>query len=260
MFLRWARRDIFRLQSLLITQPHLVLCPSSSPTKKARDNATGLRIPHRSHVDRFSLALSLLELQVIASDVPMRNLPSVQLPDAQAKAVHIIVHSRRRRVPSRLLGPLEPVWRLKMPGRSPIPDALVLVDIPPLSKVTKPNQALVVEKHVLQLHIAVDYTFCVQPLHDANHLVQDATALRGRHGPGRGKGSREIHHEAVEEEVPDFRLGDPPPTNRDGAVPGGRLKLVFSKFTPGLEHLGGLPFDPVDHGAARDGKLGHFDV
>jgi hypothetical protein len=55
-----------------------MLNTSSSFAKKACDNITSLLIIYyRGHVDCFSIPLSLLELQVIASYVLMWNLGSV---------------------------------------------------------------------------------------------------------------------------------------------------------------------------------------
>jgi hypothetical protein len=126
----------------------------------------------------------------------------------------------------------------------------------------KPELTLVIKEEVLHLHIAVDETFRVQPLNDADHLVHDATALRGRHGPGRCNGGCEIHPKAVEEEVAvaDLWLADHLPTDRNRAVPGGLVNLVFSISTPELEDLRRLPFDPVDHAVCSGRKFGHFNV
>ncbi|KAL2125804.1 hypothetical protein VTI74DRAFT_2689 [Chaetomium olivicolor] len=52
-------------------------------------------------------------------------------------------------------------------------DALVLAHVPPLGEITKPEFALVVKKHVLQLQVSVHDAFGMQALHKPNHLADD---------------------------------------------------------------------------------------
>ena len=120
---------------------------------------------------------------------------------------------------------------------------------------------MVVEKHILQLHVSVDDAFGIQSLNGANHLVHDIMALRWRQS--RWNGSRKIHHEAAEiylaVPVSDYWLVQHSSTDWNCAIPSRLLKLVFSKFAFELVDLGGVPFDSVDHAVYTDRKFRLLD-